>query len=214
MGSSIALTDPAAPLVADASAIINLVASGSAAAVIAALPARVVVVDVVPRELESGRPRGRPACDGLSALAADGVVEILGLPDEAAPWFEELVVGPAVDTLDDGEAATIAYALACAGTALIDERKATRICAERFPLLSVACTVDLLAHREVQQRLGMELLADAVFRALRDGRMGVPLRHLEWVLGLIGDERAALCESLPRRVRAASSMSRKLGETG
>jgi hypothetical protein len=83
------------------------------------------------------------------------------------------------------------------------KRKATRICAERFPNLPVACTVDLLTHPEVQQRLGLELLADAVFRALRDGRMGVAARHLGWVLQLIGEERAALCESLPRRVRTA-----------
>jgi predicted nucleic acid-binding protein len=203
MGSSTALTDPAAPLVADASTIINLVASGSAGPVIAALPRPVVVVDIVPRELESGRPRGRAACDGLKALVGVGIVDIVGLPDEATPWFEELVVGSAVETLDDGEAATIAYALVRSGTALIDERKATRICAERFPNLPVACTVDLLTHPEVQQRLGLELLADAVFRALRDGRMGVAARHLGWVLQLIGEERAALCESLPRRVRTA-----------
>jgi predicted nucleic acid-binding protein len=189
MGSSTALIDPAAPLVADASTIINLVASGSAEAVIAALPNRFVVVDVVPRELE-----------------------IVALPDEAASWFEELVVGSAVETLDDGEAATIACALALGGTALIDERKATRICAERFPQLRVACTVDLLTHPIIQERLGLALLADAVFRALRDGRMGVAPRHLEWVLGLIGEERAALCESLPRRVRTGPSVSRQTGD--
>ena len=212
MGSSTALTDPAAQLVADASTIINLIATGSAEAVIAALPNRVVVVDVVPAELEAGRTRGRAACDGLKALADAAIVEIVALPDDAAPWFEELVVGSAAETLDDGEAATIAYALARAATALIDERKATRICAERFPQLRVACTVDLLTHPGVEQRLGPSLLADAVFRALRDGRMGVAPQHLEWVVGLIGEERAALCESLPRRVRPAPALPRQPGE--
>jgi predicted nucleic acid-binding protein len=213
MGSSTALTDPAEPLVADASTIINLVASGSAEAVIAALPNRIVVVDVVPRELESGRPRGRAASDGLKALADGGIVDIVALPDKATPWFEELVIGSAVETLDDGEAATIACALALGGAALIDERKATRICAERFPQLRVACTVDLLTHPAVEERLGTSLLADAVFRALRNGRMGVALRHLEWVVGLIGEERAALCESLPRRVRMAPSVSHQAGDS-
>src|SRR5581483_3817592 len=119
MRSSTALTDPAALLVADSSTIINLVATRAAAAVISALPNRIVVVAVIPDELETGRELGRRACDGLKALV-----------DAANGFFEELVVGPAVETLDDGEAATIAYALAHGGTALIDERKAMRICRE------------------------------------------------------------------------------------
>ena len=49
------------------------------------------------------------------------------------------------------EAATIAYALAHAGTALIDEHKATRICRERFPALRLACTTDVLIHGVVRQ---------------------------------------------------------------
>src|SRR5581483_11577735 len=112
MRSSTALTDPAALLVADSSTIINLVATRAAAAVISALPNRIVVVAVIPDELETGRELGRRACDGLKALVDAGVVEIVPLDDAANGFFEELVVGPAVETLDDGEAATIAYALA------------------------------------------------------------------------------------------------------
>jgi predicted nucleic acid-binding protein len=122
--------------------------------------------------------------------------------DDAFAHFEELVVGPAVETLDDGEAATIAYAMTHSATALIDERKATRICRERFPALRLACTIDVLIHADVQTRLGPALLADAVVRALQEGQMRVFSHHAEWVIGLIGDERAALCPSLPRRAVA------------
>ncbi len=52
-----------------------------------------------------------------------------------------------------------------------------------------------------RQRLGLARLADAVFRALQDGKMRVLTEHLAWVVGLIGEERAALCSSLPRRAR-------------
>ena len=203
MGSSTTLTDPTAQLVVDASTIINLIATGSARAVISALPNSIVVVDVVTGELETGRARGRDACDHLKELATAGVLDIVELGDDAARHFEELVIGPAVATLDDGEAATIAYTLSHDGTALIDERKATRMCAERFPQLRVACTVDLLIHPNVQQQLGLDLMADAVFKALHDGRMGVLPHHLEWIVGLIGDERAARCPSLPRQVRVS-----------
>lgn len=201
MGSSTTLTDPAARLAADASTIINLIATGSVGEIIAALPNQIVVVDVVPEELENGRARGRDACDKLKELVGAGVVEIVELDAESLPHFEDLVVGPAVRTLDDGEAATIAYALTHAATALIDERKATRICAKRFPELRIACTIDVLIHSDVQERLGQDLLANAVFRALRDGRMGILPHHLSWVIALIGEERAALCPSLPRRAR-------------
>lgn len=201
------LTDPAAVAVADASAVINLNATGCATDIVAALPNRVVVVDIVPQELERGRERDRKDADQLNALAAGGAIEIVRLGDTALEYFEGFVVGPAADTLDDGEAATIAYALAQVAIPLIDERKATRLCAERHPALRVGCTVDLFAHPEVLQRLGREPLANAVFNALFHGRMRVFPHHLEWVLELIGTERARRCSSLPAAVRCPSQGS-------
>jgi predicted nucleic acid-binding protein len=207
MGLSTALTDPAARLVADTSTVINLIATGSAGDIIAALPNRIVVVDVVAAELEAGRAHGRKSCDRLKELALSGALDIVELNDHALPYFEDLVIGPAVSTLDDGEAATIAYALANVGTALIDERKATRICRERFPQLRVATTIDVLIHDDVQQRLGQALLTDAVWRALQNGKMGVRSHHVGWVVALIGEERAAECPSLPPRARTRSIQS-------
>jgi predicted nucleic acid-binding protein len=204
MRSTTALTDPAAILVADSSTVINLVATRMAAAVISALPNRVVVTDAIPAELETGRPAGRKACDGLSELVDAGAIAIVTLDCDAAMlFFEELVVGPAAETLDDGEAATIAYALAHGCTALIDERKAIRLCRERFPNLPVACTLDVFLHGAVQDRLGAAGLGDAVFNALVDARMRIVRDHLSWVLSVIGQERARACESLPQQLRSA-----------
>lgn len=204
MRSSTALTDPAARLVADASTVINLIATGGAGKILAALPNRIVVVDVVPGELETGRTRGRKACDRLEELTSSGTIDVVALGGDGLTYFEQLVVGPAAETLDDGEAATIAYALTHEATALIDERKAARICRERFPALRLACSIDVFMHGDVQTRLGPALLADAVFRALQEGKMRVLAEHLAWVVGLIGEERAALCPSLPRRARQPS----------
>jgi predicted nucleic acid-binding protein len=201
MGSPTFLTDPSVQLVTDASAVINLIATGCAPTIIAAVPNRMLVVDVVPAELATGRARGRKDGDRFQELIAAGLVEIVTLGNLASQYFEELVVGSAVATLDDGEAATIAYAVEHAGTAVLDERKATRMCAARFPTLRVASTVDILLHPEEQRQHGPAMLADAVFNALHDGRMGVFPQHLERVLELIGHERAALCQSLPRAVR-------------
>ncbi len=134
-------------------------------------------------------------------LVTAGVIDIVKLGEPAAECFESLVIGPAADTLDDGEAATIAYAMNLNAIAVIDERKANRICAQRFPELRLGSTVDILAHPNVRKRLGKDELAKAVFMALCDGRMRVFSQHLDWVVGLVGPVRAAICTSLPNSVR-------------
>jgi predicted nucleic acid-binding protein len=151
MGSLTSLSDSTALLVADASAVINLNATGCAQAILRSLPNRVAVVDIAPAELENGRSRGRRDSDLLNELLAASLMKFVKLDEVAEQHFEQLVVGTAVKTLDDGEAATIAYAAALGGIPIIDERKATRICGERFPALALACTVGVLAHPEIQR---------------------------------------------------------------
>ncbi len=201
MGSQTFLTDLSDPLVADTSVIINLIATGCADKILGALPTGLVVVDVVPAELDMGRRPGRNNSAHLNELVSAGLVEIVALGDPATRHFSELTIGTALNTLDDGEAATIAFAVEHSGTVLIDERKATRICADRFPRLSVGSTVDILMHAEVRRKLDAGTLAGAVFNALRDGRMRVLPHHLQRILQLIGNERAAKCPSLPRSAR-------------
>lgn len=203
MGSLSSLTDAQALLVADASTIISVNATDCAKRVIKALPNRVAVVDVVSGELEEGRQRKRQDAELLKKLVDAGHVEIVQLDAKGEEYFEQLVVGAAQMTLDDGEAATIAYAVATNGIALIDEKKANRICGQRFPELRLACTVDIFMHTDVQNELGKDALADAVFNALCNGRMRVLPEHVAWVLGLIGVDRARLCTSLPGPVRFA-----------
>lgn len=196
------LTDPAALLVLDTSTVINLNASGCARKLIEALPNPLGIADIVPNELEGGRHRSRQDSDLLKELVAFGLIKVAKLEEGALPYFEQLVIGPAASTLDDGEAATIAYAVSQGGFAIIDERKANRICSQRFPKLRIGCTVDIFAHPNVQHVLGREHLANAVFNALHHGRMRVLQHHLDWVVELIGAERATICTSLPNSVRA------------
>jgi predicted nucleic acid-binding protein len=201
MGLPTPLTDSAAIIAADTSTVINLNATGCAQEIIQAIPNKVVVLDAVASELHEGRRRGRRDADLLGELVTARVIEVVELDDHSGIHFEKLVVGAAAMTLDDGEAATIAYAVSHQGIALIDERKATRLCAEMYPALQVGCTVDILAHISVRRTLGKEKLSSAVFNALRDGRMRVLPQHLKWVVDLIGADRAAECSSLPSSVR-------------
>lgn len=199
--TSRALADPLPDLVADASAVINLIASGVAKSIVESLPTRLRVVSVVQSELAGGRNRGRTSYEHLNALVAAGTINIVELEESGESCFESLVVGTAVDTLDDGEAATISYARATASVALIDERKAWRICASRFPELIVHTTVDLLTSAHVERILGKAGAADAVFNALVTGLMRVPAADYQRVVTTIGSERAKLCKSLPTHIR-------------
>ena len=198
------LDDLTVPVVADTSIVINLNASGYAPAILEALPNRFLVVSEVGRELPEDRQTGRNDAGALAQWVASGQAEVVRLGERGMERFHDLVSGSAARTLDDGEAATIAYALETEPHAvpLIDERKANRICAERFAALVTGSTVDLLAQGDVRAALGPERLAEAVFNALRHGRMRVLPRHLQWVVDLMGPERANQCKSLPRSVRS------------
>jgi len=188
-------------IAADASTVINLNATGRARDIVQALGSRFVVVDIVQAELDAGRRSGRRDADLLNGLLADQLFELVELDAKAMEYFEALVVGPAIATLDDGEAATIAYSITTGATAAIDGRKATAICSQRYPALSLCSTVDILARSDVQKSLGQDELSAAVFRALMHGRMRVLPHNVQWVLDLIGPEQAATCTSLPKIAR-------------
>lgn len=193
--------DPTAPLSLDASVAINLNATGSVERILDALPNSIVIVDVVALELESGRKNGRTDAEMVAALVKSGRAELASLSNGSEGNFLALVSGSGDSTLDDGEASTIAWAVAQGGIPVIDERKGIAICQERFPNTQVVTTMDLLAHGNVRAALGPTGLADAIFNALKLARMRVQDCYLDWVVEQIGQSRASICTSLPLSVR-------------
>ena len=195
------LSDAGAELAADASVVINLSATGRYETIVDALPNRLVVVDVVEQELEFGRSVGRTDAIALDDLKGAGQVTIVSLDGSAQETFRTLVEGSAVETLDDGEAATISYAAGYSATALIDERKANRICEQQFPDVYRGATVDIVAHPAVIDALGPAGHQEAVFNALYYGKMRVLPHHQEWIVDVVGPDRISHCKSLPRHLR-------------
>jgi predicted nucleic acid-binding protein len=187
----------------DASTAINLNATGCAAAISRCFSGGVVLPDIVLGEIEDGEAKGRRDAHLTKELIQEGALQVVSLSEVGLRYFEQLVVGDAAMTMDDGEAATIAYANETGAIAVIDERKANRICAERFPNVKVAATVDLFAHESVEKAIGRNVLADAVFKALVGARMRVLQHHVSWVVELIGADRVQQCTSLPRSARVA-----------
>ena len=186
--------------IADASVWINLIATERAHIILRATPVPLRITDVALAELERGRSKGRQAADEMAALLHMGLTEVVALAAEDEALFFSLVSGAAAETLDDGEAATLACAHRLGACALIDERKATQIAAKRFEALEVLSTVDLLLSQEVRSACGAEF-GDVMFGALTGARMRVPDHHAEEIVRVVGAERAMSCHSLPARVR-------------
>jgi predicted nucleic acid-binding protein len=193
--------DPVAVLVADTSFWINLAATTDPADILRALPAPVILAEAALEDLRRGQARGWQSVAVVETLLAAGHTRVEALPPSALPAFAGLVAGEAADTLDDGEAATLALAHASGGIAIVDERKARRLAATRFPALPLKYTVELLLSPSVAGLLGPLRVSDALFAALTVARMNVPAEMIAGVVGLIGADRAQLCPSLPLRSR-------------
>lgn len=192
------------PVVLDTSVAINFNATGQSDAILRAFPNPFVVTNTVLRELAEGEKRGHRDAEYFNLLIANGFVKEVGLTPKGEEIFEALVSGNDVRTLDDGEASTIAYAVEASGVAMIDDRLARRVCHERYPKLPVLRTIELFLHQVTLDALGPEQQTVIIFKAIKDKRMDVGPDYLKQVLDLIGEERAALCSSLPRIFRRGS----------
>lgn len=195
------LDDSSVKLVLDTSTAINLNATGCSALIFGALPFEIILTDVVLGELQEDARSDRHDGELIKELVAAGLCRIANIDEADELLFGELVIGSGTDTLEDGEASTIAHSVNQNAVAILDERKARRICVERYPSLRIASTVDLLCYGSVVHALGESSLADAVFASLQKARMRVLPNHWDWVVNLIGPERAKMCLSLPPRAR-------------
>jgi predicted nucleic acid-binding protein len=189
-------------IIADTSVAINLNATDRALEILRALPFRVAIIDIVEAELQEDRRTGRRDAALLAELVTAQRISIVSLNDEPLNLFGELVAGSAAETLDDGEAATIAYAATHGAVPVLDERKGRRIYNQRFGGLRLLSTAQLFMQPAVEAALGRDALRDAVFRSLQNARMRVLPDYVEWVVALIGIDRALQCPSLPKQARS------------
>lgn len=203
--------DPNAVLITDASVVIGLNASGYAHRIIELTRRRVIVPDNACNELAIGARFGHDDGEQLDMLVAAGLVERTALEGTALTTYEALIDGTYGETLDDGEAATIAISVQRGGVAVLDERKARRMCGQHFPNVVQGCTAQWLLGAVA---LGRAAHAEAMINALRKGRTRVPPEFLDAVVTLIGAEAAAVCPSLPRLTRQAVAQFGSQGRQG
>lgn len=183
------------PLVLDTSVSINLHACTYGERVLTAITNEIVVPDVVAGELEHETGWKTGDHSFLHGLIASGKVTVADMTDVEYDLFATLSGGSS--SLDDGEAATIAIA-ACRGfRPVIDERKGRARAAALMDGAEPGWSLDLLRHASVVQSLGEHPAADAVYLALRHGRMRIPAECSDDIVELIGRARALECSCLP-----------------
>lgn len=189
----------------DTSVLINLDSSGFGAQLLRSFDGRIVIARGVELELCASGARGRALLGELKVWAADNLIRIVEMDEEGESLFETLISGSSAQTLDDGESATIVCAHQLQGIAVIDDRKAGRICKERFPAVPVASSVDVFRHAQTTRSLSADQLREAVYNALHHARMSVSHADLSWVTELLGADRADHCTSLPAAARRSGA---------
>ena len=189
------IRDDGRHLVLDASVLINLHACGRGHEILASLPRPAIVTDEVFQELrEGGRsaPREREFAD---SLLSDGHLILQSTAGQASEIYFELLSDPR--SLDDGEASTLALALANGYVPVVDERKARRELTDFRKEPKPPNSLDLLTHGAALAELGRTGVASAVYVALREANMRIQMHQREFVIDLIGRQRAIECNSLP-----------------
>ncbi len=195
MTYSNSLTDDFRPLVLDTSVLINLNACAYGERVLTAIPNGIIVPQVVATELEHETSRKNGGREFLHSMIAGGKVTLGEMTDEENALFANLTSGS--PSLHDGEAATIAIGAKRQLLPLIDDKKG------RAQAIHILCgkepgwSLDLFRHTLVTSALGETAAIEALYLALRDGRMRVPVESTSYILDLLGNERARDCTCLP-----------------
>lgn len=195
MSFSSSLIDIADPLVLDTSVLINLHACKYGERILTAIPNDILVPDIVAGELEHETSRRNGEYSFLHALVADGIVTVADLNDAEYDIFHQLT--STSPSLDDGEAATIAVATARHLLPVIDERKGRARAGILMKARAPGWTLDLFRHPAAVAILGGQSAAEALYFALRDGRMRIPSESADAVIALLGMERSRDCTCLP-----------------
>ena len=188
-------------LVLDASVAINLLGSGSSIAIMEAIPSRIVMESRAYRELRRHPIKGCDLHSELGRWTDNALLEVVSLHDSDRQVFDGLTNPRLESTLDDGEAATIAWAIGTGEHAVpvIDERKATKLFQRRWPQRRLIDSGILFRTIRESGLLTEETVREAVYSALLHARMRVSNEMKPWVVNLIGEERAGHCPSLGLR---------------
>jgi predicted nucleic acid-binding protein len=183
-------------LMVDASVLINILGTGRSEIILRALDRTVKIDEIALGEVTIDPFTMKSPTVILGNLREMNLIETVSLSKDAYEIFIGLTGSDPPDDLGDGESATLAQAVSCKCTAVIDERKATRIAKTQFPNVVLLNSLDLLAAPEMFETHQREMVAEVIYQALRNARMRVRQTERAWIVALLGNDRASECPSL------------------
>ena len=179
----------------DASVLINFLGSGIPDKLVKAFDTKLLVAEQVFKEVINDPSKQVQPQLWLEKLQSQNLIEIVTLSADALSTYLEL---GSDERLDDGEAATIAVAIHHGAIAVIDEKPARRVYLLRYPHCKLSSTVELLHYLNEQEAMPKDVIQKALFDALRIARMRVIPEMVDWVVDMIGIEKAKECSSISR----------------
>lgn len=184
------------PFILDTSVLINLHASRYGGRIIDALPNAIIVSKIVVSEMEHETSKTKGGQQFMKDLVGTSKVSLATMNNREYGLFESLVTG--VPSLGDGEASTIVIGVSRGLLPVIDERRGRQRAHVLLSGKHPGWSLDLFRHPQVLAELGPREARDALYYALRDGRMRIDELHCDVVVSVIGVERALECTSLPK----------------
>ena len=187
-------------IVFDASALINVAATGYCLQIFEMLPGQCVAEEIVIGEI-SGDLDKYPVNKNIDDAVKCGVLSIVGMNSMEATTFLEFVYDENSNLLDQGEAATLAISSHRSGLAIVDEKKGTRIASQQVPPINVVSTLDLLNYIEKADGSNSVEIDKALYNSLIHARMRVPAAYENWVVSKLAKAQIEKCSSLRRSIR-------------
>ena len=164
---------PLRPIVLDASAIINLLGCGDMQSVLRALSVVCLVEEKTLNEVERHPVPGYDHRPVIRDLQESGALKVERMSELEYRIYISLIQGNMTARLDSGESAAIA--LSSRGhPVVIDENKARRVLAQRFPGTKFCSTLRLLLTAGKRDSWTLEAVQHLVLSARKHARMGVP----------------------------------------
>lgn len=178
--------------VADTSFLINLNATSFSLEIIDKMkPSTIIITQQVYDELKNGQNSKYGDFDKINEFISKGFMKLQPLRSSALNIYENIVLGTAKYSLDDGEASVIACAVDLKIYAIIDEKKATRICREQYPDLKTFHTLDIF-----KIYLNKPLIQNATQNALKGARMYIPKSRYDELKEIVGNNFMEECSCI------------------
>jgi predicted nucleic acid-binding protein len=187
-------------LIFDASALINIASSGFCSKILASLECNCLCEAIVWREV-TYHIKKYNLNKNMEVAAACSLINITDMSSLESSMYLDFISAMHPNTLDDGEAATMAVAYCRNLIAVLDEKKGRRIANELIPPLKVLSTIDLFRMVENKCQSNGICINSALFNSLAKARMRVLFEDEEWVVQRLSKDQIQHCRSLPKRLR-------------